>query len=241
MLLIKNYAILVLRHLRVVGGNTRVELGLGTGMGDNTRVGLITGRAAWVPFGIAAWVHEVHAEIWASFPRMARGFGTPRGRRVGTRSACRDLGTISTHGAWIWHAAWTPRGKDSQIARHFHAWRVDLARRVDAAWKRLPSAGLTLLTLVGIAELERMHSLNEEERHLVFERQLEIFLRIQKWREENKNLGPEPSILDMWTPEQRQRFLNEWNDDQSVLDSVQTGRGQKRSHDEMHDEPDQDD
>ena len=99
----------------------------------------------------------------------------------------------------------------------------------------------TCQTLVGIAELERMHSLNEEERHLVFERQLEIFLRIQKWREENKNLGPEPSILDMWTPEQRQRFLNEWNDDQSVLDSVQTGRGQKRSHDEMHDEPDQDD
>ena len=68
----------MLRHLRVVGGNTRAELGLGTGMRDNTRVGLITGRAAWVPFGIAAW----GPRICATFPRMARGYGAPRGRRV---------------------------------------------------------------------------------------------------------------------------------------------------------------
>ena len=111
LLLIKNYAILVLRHLRVVGGNTRVELGLGTGMRDNTRVGLITGRAAWVPFGIAAW---------------------------GPRIACRDLCYISTHGTWIWRAAWKPRGNGTRVTRfelYFHAWRVDLARRVYAAWK----------------------------------------------------------------------------------------------------------
>ena len=39
-------------------------------------------------------------------------------------------------------------------------------------------------------------------------------------------------------PEQRPRFLDEWNDDQSML---QLGGGQKRSRDEIHDEPAQDD
>ena len=49
-------------------------------------------------------------------------------------------------GAWNWCAAWTPAwawGQD--FADHFHAWRVDLARRVDAAWKESPSVWLTLL------------------------------------------------------------------------------------------------
>ena len=51
----------------------------------------------WTPGGNGAWVrraawtrrvdaprgvNEVHAEIWAPFPRMARGNGAPRGRRV---------------------------------------------------------------------------------------------------------------------------------------------------------------
>ena len=41
------------------------------------------GYGAWVwRVGMARGVHEVHAEIWAPFPRMARGLGAPRGRRV---------------------------------------------------------------------------------------------------------------------------------------------------------------
>ena len=71
-------------------------------------------------------------------------------------------------------------------------------------------------TLADIAEL------NEEERRSVFERRLQIFLRIQKWREENKRLGLEPTISDFWTPEQRQRFLDEWNDDSYIIE-VSTG------------------
>ena len=51
-------------------------------------------------------------------------------------------------------------------------------------------------TLADIAGLERTHLLNEEEQRLVFERQLRIFLRIHEWREENKRLGPEPTISD---------------------------------------------
>ena len=82
----------MLRHLRVVGGNTRAELGLGTGMGDNTRVGLITGRAAWVPFGIHAWGPRI---AWKRRVGMARGYG-----------------------AWVWRAAWKWR---VFLARHVDA------------------------------------------------------------------------------------------------------------------------
>ena len=58
-------------------------------------------------------------------------------------------------------------------------------------------------TQAELAELERMHLLNEEERRLVFERRMQIFFRIRDWREENKKLGLEPTISDHWTPEQR--------------------------------------
>ena len=80
-------------------------------------------------------------------------------------------------------------------------------------------------TLADIAELERTHSLNEEER-LVFERRLQIFLRIHEWREENKRLGLEPAISDFWTLEQRQRFLNEWLDESCITEAI---RGEKRT------------
>ena len=75
-------------------------------------------------------------------------------------------------------------------------------------------------TLADIAEQKRTHSLNEEQQRLVFERRLQIFLRIHQWREENKRLALESAISDSWTPEQRQRFLDEWNDDQSMLESA---------------------
>ena len=61
-------------------------------------------------------------------------------------------------------------------------------------------------TLTDIAELERTHSLNEEEQRLVFERRLQIFLRIYEWREENKRLGLEPAISDSWTPNRDKDF-----------------------------------
>ena len=68
-------------------------------------------------------------------------------------------------------------------------------------------------TLADIAELERTHFLNEEERRLVFERRMQIFFRILDWREENKKLGLEPTISDHWTPEQRETYLRDWLDD----------------------------
>ena len=85
-------------------------------------------------------------------------------------------------------------------------------------------------TLAELGELERTHLLNVEEQRLVFERRLQIFQRIHEWREENKKLGIEPAISDFWTPEQRQRFLNEWSDDSYIIEA---SRGEKRTYDDM--------
>ena len=88
-------------------------------------------------------------------------------------------------------------------------------------------------TLAELAELERIHSLNEEERRQVFERRLWMFLRIHEWREENERLGLEPTISDFWTAEQRETYLRDWLDDSNVMEAI---RGEKRTHDEMMDE-----
>ena len=118
-------------------------------------------------------------------------------------------------------------------------------------------------TQAELAELERMHLLNEEERRLVFERRMQIFFRIRDWREENKKLGLEPTISDHWTPEQRESFLRDWLDDSPVIEASrceertyneepfdkvnegastsQAGRGEKRTHDEVNDDDDEND
>ena len=111
-----------------------------------------------------------------------------------------------------------------------------------------------------LAELERTQLLDKEKQRLVFERRLQIFLRIYEWQKENRKLGLEPAISDTWTPEQRQRFLAEWNNDSYIMEAscgekrtfdemmseqpftshqeeaLQTGRGEKRSHNEVDDE-----
>ena len=85
-------------------------------------------------------------------------------------------------------------------------------------------------TLAELCELERTHLLNEEEQRLVFERRLCMFLRIHQWREENERLSLEPAISDFWTPEERERLLRDWQDDE-VLNQI--SHGEKRTYDEM--------
>ena len=83
MLLIKK-----LRHSRLTSSscshNSRVELGLR--VRDNTRAvkprGSLSGTLRGIPGG------------GERGPRVTRG----------------HVGRKSTHGAWVWHAAWTPRG-----------------------------------------------------------------------------------------------------------------------------------
>jgi hypothetical protein len=61
---------------------------------------------------------------------------------------------------------------------------------------------------------------------------LEIFHRITEWRVENEQLGLTADFTDTWTPEQRERFMREWQNDDPLL---QMGRGEKRSIDEVND------
>ena len=68
---------------------------------------------------------------------------------------------------------------------------------------------------------------------LVFERQMEIFQRIAEWRLENERLGFAPNLTDTWTPEQRERFLSDWQDNEFI---AQINQGQKRSYEEMIDD-----
>ena len=87
------------------------------------------------------------------------------------------------------------------------------------------------------AEVERTPPLNEEEQRLMFERlferRLQIFLRIHEWREENKKFGLEPTISDTWTLDQREKFLRDWLDDLDIREAI---RGEKRTYDEMMNE-----
>ena len=82
--------------------------------------------------------------------------------------------------------------------------------------------------------LESLNTLSEAEQRLVFEKKMEIFQRIREWRIENERLGLVADLSDTWTPEQRERFICDWQNDELVLQ-----KGQKRSYDgrETPDEP----
>ena len=104
MLLIKNYAILVLRHLRVVGGNTRVELGLGTG-GPNyraRRVGAFRDRRVGSTHCVPRFVLHFHA--W--HVGMARRVNAAWIWRVFLARRVDAAWTPRGFGACFWHAAW---------------------------------------------------------------------------------------------------------------------------------------
>jgi hypothetical protein len=90
-----------------------------------------------------------------------------------------------------------------------------------------------------LAELENLYVLNEYEQGLVYERRIEIGT-------ENEQQGLVANLSDSWTPEQRRNFLAEWDDDepfqmmlneetlQRSTDELQSGRGEKRSIDEVN-------
>ena len=51
-------------------------------------------------------------------------------------------------------------------------------------------------TLKQIEEYEATNVLSDEQRHMLFERRMQIFLRIHQWREENERLGLAPDLTD---------------------------------------------
>ena len=63
----------------------------------------------------------------------------------------------------------------------------------------------------------------------VFDKKVEITCRMVEWGMENERLGLVADLTDTWTPEQHERFLSNWQDDEPLL---QIGRGQKRSYEE---------
>ena len=95
-------------------------------------------------------------------------------------------------------------------------------------------------TIDELTLLENLYVLNE----LVYERKVEIVMRLLEWGMENERHGLAANLSDSWTPEQRRNFLDEWNDDepfrmilneealQHSSDKLQSGRGKKRSFDE---------
>ena len=54
-----------------------------------------------------------------------------------------------------------------------------------------------------------------------------------QWSVENEAMGLVGSFSDSWTPEQRQQFIEDWMDDEPL---IQEGFGKKRSYDEMRDD-----
>ena len=88
-------------------------------------------------------------------------------------------------------------------------------------------------TLAQLLELEKKFSFNEHEKTLIFEQRISILGRLMQWGVENEAMGLVGSISDSWTPEQRQQFIEDWMDDEPL---IQEGFGKKRSYDEMRDD-----
>ena len=54
-------------------------------------------------------------------------------------------------------------------------------------------------TIAELLALESQNVLNKLEERLVFEKKMEILLRIKEWRLENERLGLVPDLTDTWT------------------------------------------
>ena len=61
--------------------------------------------------------------------------------------------------------------------------------------------------------------------NLIFEQRISILGRLMQWGVENEAMGLVGSISDSWTPEQRQQFIEDWMDDELL---IQEGFGKKR-------------
>ena len=72
-------------------------------------------------------------------------------------------------------------------------------------------------TAAELTALENLYVLTEREQQTVFERKLEIVCRVAEWRIENERLGLVADLTDTWTPEQREMFLLDWNNDEPFV------------------------
>ena len=87
-------------------------------------------------------------------------------------------------------------------------------------------------TLAELSTLEMLYVLSDYEQDLLFEKKVEIICRTAEWGMENEQVGLVANLSDSWTPEQRERFLLDWQNDEPL---PETDRGQKKSYEEMND------
>ena len=75
-------------------------------------------------------------------------------------------------------------------------------------------------TIAELTALENLYVFTEREQEMLFERKVEIVRRVAEWRIENKRLGLVADLTDTWTPEQREMFLLDWNNDEPLLEMM---------------------
>ena len=75
-------------------------------------------------------------------------------------------------------------------------------------------------TLDDLEWIERQYILDHRERALLFEQRCDIIERLLRWGRENEELGLSPSLSDNWTPEQREQFLADWQDDAYLAEAT---------------------
>ena len=72
--------------------------------------------------------------------------------------------------------------------------------------------------MADLSTLERLHVLSDYEQDLLFEKKVEIICRTAEWGMENEQVGLVASLSDSWTPEQCERFLFDWQNDEPLLE-----------------------
>ena len=67
-----------------------------------------------------------------------------------------------------------------------------------------------------------MYVLSEAEQRLVYAKKVEIISRLLEWGIENEQQGLTANLSNSWTPEQRQHFMSDWNNDEALQQMMAT-------------------
>jgi hypothetical protein len=80
-------------------------------------------------------------------------------------------------------------------------------------------------TIAELNALEKMYVLSEAEQRLVYAKKVEIISRLLEWGIENERQGLTANLSDSWTPEQRQHFMFDWNNDEPLQQMISLNNG----------------
>ena len=77
-------------------------------------------------------------------------------------------------------------------------------------------------TVDELTALENLYALNKYEQGLVCERRIEIIVSVRQ--------GLMANLMDSWTPEQIQEFLDVWNDNECLWQTCENIEGNQDEH-----------